>query len=86
MTEREEKILLIGFEAGKRAIELHPDNDDYDHVRLKEARKQVNSVDLANVGKQRELLLGLLRFERKNGYESTTLVNDEIVDQYLDEL
>jgi len=50
MTAREEQILKIGFEAGKRAIQMHPENDDYDYIRLREAREQVKKFDLGDVG------------------------------------
>ena len=51
-----------------------------------EATTSTSALPISDVVQQRELLLGLLRFERKNGFETTTLVNEEIVDQYLDEL
>ena len=51
-----------------------------------EATTSESALPISDVVQQRELLLGLLRFERKNGFETTTLVNEGIVDQYLDEL
>lgn len=34
----------------------------------------------------RDLLIGLLQFERRMGYQSTTLVNEEVVDRYIETL
>jgi len=44
MNDREEEILKIGFESGKKAIEMHPNDDSYDVVRMKEARLLVEEL------------------------------------------
>lgn len=51
MNKRELEILKIGFEAGKKAIEMHPDDDEYDTIRLEEAQEQVKNLDISLVSK-----------------------------------
>lgn len=57
MNKRDLQILRIGFEAGKKAIETHPDDDEYDAIRLEEAQEQVKDLDPSNTAQQRELLI-----------------------------
>lgn len=45
MNDRDNKILQIGFEAGKKAIEIHPDDNSYDIVRINEAKSVVEEMD-----------------------------------------
>ena len=72
------------FEENTMTIEIHGD------MMLRAGNYAIVPIDeynqLANQDKQRELLIGLLQFERNKGYEKTTLVNQEIVDQYLQQL
>lgn len=49
MNKRELEILKIGFEAGKKAIEMHPDDDEYDTIRLDEARELVKNLTIPRV-------------------------------------
>lgn len=49
MMKIELEILKIGFEAGKKAIEMHPDGDEYDTIRLEEAQEQVKNLDISLV-------------------------------------
>lgn len=49
MNKREIEILKIGFEAGKKAIEMHPDDDEYDIIRFEEAQERVKNLCIANV-------------------------------------
>lgn len=51
MNKREIEILKIGFEAGKKAIEMHPDDDEYDTIRFEEAQEQVKNLCIADVSK-----------------------------------
>lgn len=44
-------------------------------------RIRVSEEDIRN--DLRELLIGLLRFERLNGYQTITEVSDVVVDEYL---
>lgn len=56
MNKRELEILRIGFEAGKKAIEMHPDDDEYDTIRFEEAQEQVKNLTIPNVVGQSEQL------------------------------
>lgn len=49
MNKRELEILKIGFEAGKKAIEMHPDDDGYDTIRFDEALQQVKKLHIFGV-------------------------------------
>jgi hypothetical protein len=51
MNKKEEDILKLGFDAGKKAIDMHPDDDSYDFVRMKEARVLVEKLTIAIVSK-----------------------------------
>jgi len=49
MNKRELEILKIGFNAGKKAIEMHPENDEYDTIRFNEAQELVKNLDISLV-------------------------------------
>lgn len=49
MNKREIEILKIGFEAGKKAIEMHPEDDDYDTIRFEEAQERVKNLCIVDV-------------------------------------
>jgi hypothetical protein len=49
MNKGELEILKIGFNAGKKAIEMHPENDEYDTIRFNEAQELVKYLDISLV-------------------------------------
>ena len=85
MNKRENEILKIGFKFGKRAIEMHPDNDDYDWVRLQEAEEVVKKLTIPIFSNPRELLIDFLdKLENTQDKAVPYNRNGVIADKYLE--
>jgi len=80
MNKREKQILKIGFKAGKKAVEMHPEDDSYDILRFEEAEKKVKKLTLPVVSNRRELLIDFINKLCKN---DDLKDNEDYVDKYL---